>query len=134
MQYTENQIYETVRTLVANSLAIDTADISNESRLIADLGMDSLDFVDIIFSMEQSFGTKVRDSELNKILRPDKAAVAKMPQHLSEEEIIQLSPLLPALHVAAEDGPVPRQKVFQCITIQTLVILVARKLDETLTR
>ncbi len=129
MKPTEKEIQDTIKTIVANSLAIERDDISDRSRLIADLGMDSLDFVDILFSLEQSFETKVRDSELNKLLRPDKAAVAKMPEFLSDDEIVQLKPLLPALEHACKNGPISRQEVFNYITIETLTNMVIRKLN-----
>ncbi len=129
MKPTEKEIQDTIKTIVANSLAIERDDISDKSRLIADLGMDSLDFVDILFSLEQSFKTKVRDSELNKLLRPDKAAVAKMPEFLSDDEIVQLKPLLPALEHASKNGPISRQEVFNYITIETLTNMVNKKLN-----
>lgn len=129
MQLTDQQIYDTVISTVANSLALDKDEIKEQSRLIADLGMDSLDFVDIIFTLEQSFGTKVRDSELNKLLRPDKAKLAQMPEYLTEEEIDQFLPLLPQLSQSLGDAPIKRQNIFEFITVETLVIMVKKKIS-----
>lgn len=122
------QVRKKVIDIVSRSLACDAGDISDDSRLIKDLGMDSLDFVDVIFTLEKDFEVKVRDGELNKLLRPDKAEAARMPEHLSEDEITHLATLIPALVQAAKEGPVLRQDLFDYITIETLVRMVAGKL------
>jgi acyl carrier protein len=130
MNISKEQISDTVIGIVSKSLACDAKDLSPETRLITDLGMDSLDFVDVIFTLEKEFNTKVRDGELNKLIRPDKAETAKMSLALNEDEIVKLESIIPALRQAVEQGPVLRQNLFQYITIETLVQLVTRKLSE----
>ncbi|MBU0728938.1 MAG: acyl carrier protein [Proteobacteria bacterium] len=128
MGISEQEIRKTIIDVVCRSLACDPEDIHSDSRLIIDLGMDSLDFVDVIFTLEKVFKAKVRDSELNKLLRPDKTAIAKMPAQLTDDEIRNLQHLIPALQKAAENGPVLRQNMFDYITIETLVRMVTAKL------
>lgn len=130
MNISKEQISDTVIGIVSKSLACDAKDLSPETRLITDLGMDSLDFVDVIFTLEKEFNTKVRDGELNKLIRPDKAETATMSLPLNEDEIVKLESIIPALRQAVEQGPVLRQNLFQYITIETLVQLVSRKLSE----
>ncbi len=129
MNKTEQHIRQTIIDIVSKSLACDADDIADNTRLIADLGMDSLDFVDIIFTCEKVFKAKIRDGELNKLIRPDKAEVANMDTHLSEVEINNLESIIPALRRASEQGPVLRQNIFEFITIETLVRLVTRKTE-----
>ena len=42
----------TVRALVADCLALDPGSVAPESRLVSDLGADSLDFLDLLFRLE----------------------------------------------------------------------------------
>ena len=53
MTMQKTDIFEQMRPLIADSLAIKASDITLESRLINDLGADSLDFIDIIFGLEK---------------------------------------------------------------------------------
>ena len=47
----DSSVFPRVRALVADSLAIPESDVRMESRLITDLGADSLDFVDLMFAI-----------------------------------------------------------------------------------
>ncbi len=46
------EIYKAMRSLVADSLALKEDEIQPQCRLTDDLGADSLDFIDIIFAIE----------------------------------------------------------------------------------
>ena len=64
-------IFAEVRACLAASLAIDADSIALDSRLIEDLGADSLDFIDIVFSLERRFAVKLKSAELDSLLRAD---------------------------------------------------------------
>ena len=46
-------VFPTLRKMIAESLALDEGEITLESKLIDDLGADSLDFVDLTFAIEK---------------------------------------------------------------------------------
>ena len=52
-------IFPKVRSIVADVLVIDEEDISLNSRLIVDLGAESIDFLDVVFQLEQEFAIKI---------------------------------------------------------------------------
>ena len=54
---------------VAKSLAISSDSIRHDTRVIAELGADSLDFMDIIFALEQSFGIRLQKENFNLVAR-----------------------------------------------------------------
>lgn len=60
-------VYSTVVEMCANQVAIDPSEICPERHLIADLGMDSLDIVEIQMEMEDQFGITVPDGDLEKM-------------------------------------------------------------------
>jgi acyl carrier protein len=66
-------VYPKVRELVADVLVIDVEEISLNSRLIADLGAESIDFLDLVFQLEKEFKIKIPRGQLEKNARGDLA-------------------------------------------------------------
>jgi len=62
-----SEILEKVRRMVAEKLGIGLDDVREDANIIEDLGADSLDIVDIIMYVEDTFGIRVEDEELEKI-------------------------------------------------------------------
>src|SRR3984893_2307413 len=54
-----DELYEKVRTCVADALAIDPAKVVPGASLIDDLGAESLDFLDLVFRLETEYGVKI---------------------------------------------------------------------------
>jgi acyl carrier protein len=51
--------FERVADIIASTSEIDRDKITPESHTIDDLGIDSLDFLDIVFAIDKEFGIKV---------------------------------------------------------------------------
>ena len=64
-------VYPKVREIIADVLVIDEEEISKTSRLISDLGAESLDFLDLVFQLEKEFGIKIPRGQLEKNARGD---------------------------------------------------------------
>ena len=69
-------VYPKVREIIADVLVIDEESISLHSRLIVDLGAESIDFLDLVFQLEKEFGIKIPRGQLEKNARG----------HLAEDE------------------------------------------------
>jgi len=122
------QVFGTIRSIVADSLAIPADDIKVESRLTDDLGADSLDFVDIIFMIEKAFSIKIRDGELDFFSKLDFSSPKVMKQgFLTLEAVESLRAWLPALRRVDDPAKVTPAKLFSMISIETLCILVESK-------
>jgi len=61
---TRDEVFERVRGVLVDALAVDEDEVSEDSRLIADLGAESIDILDISFKLEQAFGFKIAQGEL----------------------------------------------------------------------
>lgn len=91
-------IFQKVRTCFAEALGLDEEDVLWGSRVIGDLGAESIDFLDIAFRLERAFDIRIprggvekasRDGlaegesyEVNGVLTP--AALERLAEHMPE--------------------------------------------------
>lgn len=61
-------IEEKVKAFLLNDLEIDEEKIFDEARLKEDVGIDSLDFLDVVVLVEDNFGFKIRQDEMKGVL------------------------------------------------------------------
>ena len=61
------EIEEKVREFLIEDLEIDEEKIAPEAQLKEDLGIDSLDFVDIVVIVEKKFGFKIKPEEMKDV-------------------------------------------------------------------
>lgn len=124
-------VYPKVREIVADVLVIDVEEISLNSRLIADLGAESIDFLDLVFQLEKEFKIKIPRGQLEKNARGD----------LAEDEFekggIITEPGLKALQNYLSEVPAeqfkPNMKVNEIpmlFTIETFCKLVVAAIKE----
>ena len=95
------EIAEKMRTLVAESLAADADAVRLESRLVPELGANSLDFSSPAV-MKEGF--------------------------LTSETVEKLADWLPAIAMVPDRARITPRELFGLITVETLVLLVERKL------
>jgi acyl carrier protein len=62
-------IYPKVKEIIADVLVIDEKEVLLTSRLIADLGAESIDFLDLVFQLEKEFKIKIPRGQLEKNAR-----------------------------------------------------------------
>lgn len=58
---------ERIRELIADKLGFDTVEVLPETKLIDDLGMDSLDRIDLMVEMEREFDISLTEEEVEII-------------------------------------------------------------------
>jgi acyl carrier protein len=51
-------------TLVADQLGVDVAEVTRDASILDDLGADSLDVVELVLSLEDTFDIEVSDEEV----------------------------------------------------------------------
>lgn len=62
------EIEEKVKAFLIDDLEIEEENIAPEAKLKDDLGIDSLDFVDIVVIVEKNFGFKIKPEEMQGIV------------------------------------------------------------------
>jgi acyl carrier protein len=62
---TQDEIFGKLKAILLESLSVDEDQVTPQARLQADLGAESIDFLDIMFRMERTFGLpKIDKNEL----------------------------------------------------------------------
>ena len=61
---THDDIFAKVRTTLVDALSVDDEQVTPAARLKADLGAESIDFLDIVFRLEKQFGVTIPREEL----------------------------------------------------------------------
>ncbi|MEW6082947.1 MAG: acyl carrier protein [Bacillota bacterium] len=63
----KDSIYERVKKIIAEQLAVNPGEITMESSFIEDLGADSLDIVELIMAFEEEFDLEIPDEDAETI-------------------------------------------------------------------
>jgi acyl carrier protein len=66
---TEQEIIELIDSSLAEEFELDRADMNPEANIYEDLGLDSLDTVDMVIVLEGAFKFKIREEESVRAIR-----------------------------------------------------------------
>ncbi|HEF2073987.1 TPA: acyl carrier protein [Campylobacter jejuni] len=61
--------FDDVKAVVVEQLSIDADAVKMESKIIEDLGADSLDVVELIMGLEEKFEVEIPDSDAEKLIK-----------------------------------------------------------------
>jgi acyl carrier protein len=124
---TRDEILAKVRSVLVEALAVDEEEVTLEASLTRDLGAESIDFLDIVFRLEQTFGFKIPQGELF----PDN--VQQDPKFVKDgrvtpEGIAALKARLPHADFSRLEGDPQVSRVAEIFTVDALVRFVEKKL------
>ncbi len=77
----EKEIREKVVEIVKDKLGVEDDKITDEAKYVDDLGADSLSLVDIAMALEDEFGMKIPDEDIEKITTVG-ATIQYIKEHL----------------------------------------------------
>ena len=64
---TRQEIIDTINEFLVEEIEIEEENIAEDAKLKDDLGIDSLDFVDIAVIVERKFGIKIKAEEMTSV-------------------------------------------------------------------
>lgn len=125
---TRDEIYAKVRDVLVEALGVDEDEVTPTASLKGDLGAESIDFLDIVFQVERTFGFKIAQGELF----PEN--VAQDPRfvqggRVTAEGLAALKGRLPHIDFSEFEKDPQVANVPHIFTVNTLVDFVAKKLN-----
>ena len=61
----EAEVFEKVKTCLVDALGVDDDEVTPSASIMGDLGAESIDWLDIVFKLENAFKIKISQSELS---------------------------------------------------------------------
>lgn len=120
------EIFNKVKEIIIDVLVIDEDKVQLTSRLIADLGAESIDFLDLVFQLEKEFSIKIPRGQLEKNARGD-LAEAEFEQNgvLTEKGLIALKNYLSEVPQEYFKSTMKTNEIPTLFTVETFCKLVA---------
>jgi len=126
MPMTQDEVLAKVKEVLTTALAVDEDEVTPQARLSADLGAESIDYLDITFQLEKTFGIKIPKGELipeNLFSNPEFVANGKVtPKGLAE-----LKTRMPFADLSKFEADPDVNKFRDIFTVETLVRYVLTK-------
>ena len=57
-------VFTKVQAALIDALGVDDSDVTENATMVGDLGAESIDFLDIVFKLEKTFGIKIATEDL----------------------------------------------------------------------
>jgi acyl carrier protein len=121
------EIFEKVKQTLVDALSVEDDEVTEEATLTADLGAESIDFLDIVFRLEKSFDIKIPQEELisrDVLSNPEFVDDRK----LNEAGIKALKEAMPHADLTEFEQDPDIDKISDVFTVGTIVRFVEAKL------
>lgn len=123
------QIFEKVQQTLVDALSVDDDEVKEDATLTGDLGAESIDFLDIVFRLEKTFGIKIPQEELMNrevLSNPDYVQDRK----LNAAGLAALKESMPHADLSNFEQDPDIDKIADVFTVGTIVNFVESKLAE----
>ena len=123
-----DEIFEKIQIILDDALGVDEDEVTPNASLTADLGAESIDFLDIVFRIEKTFDIKIPQGELfPEGLTENPEWVAD--GNLTDAGLAMLKERMGHVNFdAIENGDRNVSKIADSITVDSLVNFVEMKL------
>jgi acyl carrier protein len=129
MAMSRDEIFDEVKEVLIDALGLDDDEVSESATLMGDLGAESIDFLDIVFRLEKSFGIKIPREELfpaeSLMNNPEYVSNGK----LTESGIAELKAKMPHTDTTAFQENPNVNKLGDLFTVAAVVNFVDGKLQ-----
>ena len=128
MPMTEAEVFEKVQEALVDALGVDDDEVTPEAKISADLGAESIDYLDITFRLEKAFDIKIPRGELipdNLLNNPDYVQDGK----LTDAGVEQLKAGMPHADLSEFEQDPTIDKIMDVFKVQTIVNYVMTKVN-----
>jgi acyl carrier protein len=128
---TETEIVERLKPLLVEVLGAAPDKIRLESALVADLGAESIDLLDLTFRIEETFNVRIESNEIEReASKRLPGGVYEKDGRLTDAALVEIRRSLPELDPSKLVSGLRKVDLPSLLTVQFFVGLVARKLAE----
>lgn len=128
MAMSRDEIYDEVKEVLVDALGLDDEEVTDSATLMGDLGAESIDFLDIVFRLEKSFGIKIPREELfpgeSLMNNPEHVSNGK----LTEKGIAELKAKMPHTDILVFQDDPDVNKLPDLFTVAAVVNFIEGKL------
>lgn len=124
----QDEILSKVQDVLVDALGVDEDEVTRGAVLTSDLGAESIDFLDISFKLEQSFGFKIAQGELfpdNAAQNPDYVKDGR----ITDKGLAELKTKMPHVDFTGFEANPQLSKIGKLFTVDALVNFVESKLQ-----
>ncbi len=128
MPTTEEEAFEKVQEVLMEALGVDEEEVTPEAKISADLGAESIDYLDITFRLEKAFDIKIPRGELvpeQLLNNPEYVQDGK----LTPEGLAQLKQRMTHADLTEFERDPEVAKIMDLFTVQTIVNYVMSKVN-----
>ena len=129
MAMSRDEIFDEVKEVLVDALGLDDDEVSESATLMGDLSAESIDFLDIVFRLEKSFGIKIPREELfpaeSLMNNPEYVSNGK----LTEKGIAELKAKMPHTDISTFQENPNVNKLGDLFTVAAVVNFVEGKLQ-----
>ena len=65
----DEEVYEKIKKIVSETLGVEEKEVKPESKLVDDLGVDSIGMLDLLLKFEDEFNISIPDQDAEKITK-----------------------------------------------------------------
>jgi acyl carrier protein len=121
------EIFEKVRSALVDALSVEAEEVTENAKLQADLGAESIDILDIVFRLEKAFNIKIPQDELipRDILSNPEYVVDKK---LNPAGLAALRQAMPHADLSQFEKDPDIDKITDVFTVGTIINFIQSKL------
>ena len=128
---TDTEIFEEMKPLIVDALAVPSEKISLKSILVRDLGAESIDLLDLSFRIEEKFKVSIEANEIEKEARKRlPGGVYEKDGFLTDEALEEIRRAVPEIDQSRLVRGLRKNQLPSLLTVSFFVKLIARKLAE----
>ncbi len=129
MAMSHEDVFKEVQEVLVDALGLDDDEVTEDATLMGDLGAESIDFLDIVFRLEKTFGIKVPREELfpaeSLMNNPEFVSNGK----LTDKGLVEFKAKMPHTDFSGFETDPDINKLPDLFTVKSIVNFVEQKLN-----
>jgi acyl carrier protein len=123
---TDPQTLSAVQQAVVEALGVEPDEVTPESMLMADLGAESIDLLDILFRLERKLGVRIKAADISAHIQGDvpEGEFGDDDGVVTKEGLAQLRRVMPQLEHDPQAATLQAQNVIRLFSVENLADMV----------